>query len=140
MRLVYSYYDKESGKSTILMEHEGKQYMGNAYFNKEEEEYPPNAFFGLRIAEKRAIMEYWKERKNINRIKACAMKSLLKDLQNTEENIEGNPIVEKIKYHLKHYKQEVANYQFAIDSCRKEIKKEIEIRQQFLRDFKVNKK
>lgn len=136
MRLVYSYYDKESGKSTILMEHEGKQYMGNAYFNKEKEKYPPNAFFGLRIAEKRAIMEYWKERKNINRIKACAMESLLKDLQNTFPcPYVGNPIVEKIKRHLKHYKQEAANYQSAIDSCRKEIKKEIEVRQQFLKRF-----
>lgn len=135
MRLVYSNYDKESGKSTILMEHEGKQYMGNAYFNKEEEKYPPNAFFGLRIAEKRAIIEYWKERKNINRTKACAIESLLKDLQNTEENLEGNSIVEKIERHLKHYKQEVANYQSAIDSQRKEIKKEIEVRQQFLKRF-----
>lgn len=135
MRLVYSYYNKESGKSTILMEHEGKQYMGNAYFNKEEEKYPPNAFFGLRIAEKRAIIEYWKERKNINRTKACAMESLLKDLQNTEENLEDNSIVEKIKCHLKHYKQEVVDYQSAIDSCRKEIKKEIEVRQQFLKRF-----
>ena len=135
MRLVYSNYDKESGKSTILMEHEGKQYMGNAYFNKEEEKYPPNAFFGLRIAEKRAIIEYWKERKNINRTKACAIESLLKDLQNTEENLEGNSIVEKIERHLRHYKQEVANYQSAIDSQRKEIKKEIEVRQQFLKRF-----
>lgn len=135
MRLVYSYYNKESGKSTILMEHEGKQYMGNAYFNKEEEKYPPNAFFGLRIAEKRAIIEYWKERKNINRTKVCAMESLLKDLQNTEENLEDNSIVEKIKCHLKHYKQEVVDYQSAIDSCRKEIKKEIEVRQQFLKRF-----
>ena len=135
MHLVYSNYDKESGKSTILMEHEGKQYMGNAYFNKEEEKYPPNAFFGLRIAEKRAIIEYWKERKNINRTKACTIESLLKDLQNTEENLEGNSIVEKLEHHLRHYKQEVANYQSAIDSQRKEIKKEIEVRQQFLKRF-----
>ena len=134
MRLVYSNYDKESGKSTILMEHEGKQYMGNAYFNKEEEKYPPNAFFGLRIAEKRAIIEYWKERKNINRTKACAMESLLKDLQNTFPcPYKGNPIVEKIECHLKHYKQEVADYQFAIDSQRKKIKKEIEVRQQLFK-------
>lgn len=139
MRLVYSNYDKESGKSTILMEHEGKQYMGNAYFNKEEEKYPPNAFFGLRIAEKRAIIEYWKEMKNINRIKARAMESLLKDLQNTKENLpcpyEGNPIVEKIERHLRYYKQEAANYQFAIDSERKGIKKDIEVRQKFLKSL-----
>lgn len=135
MRLVYSNYDKESGKSTILMEHEGKQYMGNAYFNKEKEKYPPNAFFGLRIAEKRAIIEYWKEMKNINRIKARAMESLLKDLKNTEENLEGNPVVEKIERHLRYYKQEAANYQFAINSERKGIKKDIEVRQQFLKSL-----
>ena len=134
MRLVYSNYDKKSGKSTIVLEHEGKQYMGNAYFNKEEEKYPPNAFFGLRIAEKRAAIEYFKERKNINRIKAHAMESLLKDLQNTFPcPYEGNPIVEKIKCHLKHYKKEVANYQLMIDFQRKEIKKETEVRQQFLK-------
>ncbi len=128
MRLVYSNYDRESGKSTVLMEHEGTQYMGNAYFNKKEEKYPPSMYFGLRIAEKRAIIEYYKERKNINRIKAQAIESLLKDL----DNITNEPsafVIKKIEQHCRYYKQEAANYQTAIENMRSEIKKDIKTRQ-----------
>lgn len=138
MRLVYSNYDKESGKSTVLMEHEGKQYMGNAYFNKEEEKCPPNAFFGLRIAEKRAIIEYFKEKKAINKIKQQALESFKKDLDTyvydgvLEEGL-YETILKKLDEHIKYYGKTSKHYKDTIETQRKNIIEEVKLRQQFLK-------
>ena len=83
MKLLESKYCPNKGFSIVTLKHNGKIYKGNAFYNETEEKNPPNSFFGQRLAEKRAMIEYWKEKKNVNRIKQETLQSLQKDLINT---------------------------------------------------------
>lgn len=135
MKIVESNY-YPNGFSNVILEHWGKQYEGKSFYNKEEE-YPPSPFFGQRLAEERAIIEIWKEKRDINRIKRQALESLKKDLANAQPLIpEENFILEKLNQHIKYYDKETKDYKEAIKNQKKNIQKDIELRQQLLKNIK----
>ena len=136
MKLLESNYYPD-GFSNVILEHQGKQYEGKSFYNKEEK-YPPSPFFGQRLAEKRAIIKIWKEKRDINRIKRQALESLRKDLANTQPlTPEENFILEKLNQHIKYYNKETKDYKEAIEIQKKNIQKDIELRQQLLN--RINK-
>lgn len=139
MKLVKSIYQK--GFSTVTLKHNGKFYVGSALYNKEEEKNPPSSFFGQRLAEKRAMIEYWKEKKNINRIKQEALQSLQKDLINTvpEElrKQEGAQLIlKKIQQHTTYYWKEKRICWEKYDAIKKEIKDNLKLREQLFNKVK----
>lgn len=136
MKIVESNYYPD-GFSNVILEHQGKQYEGKSFYNKEEEN-PPSPFFGQRLAEKRAMIEIWKEKRDINRIKRQALESLKKDLANVQSLIpEENFILKKLNQHIKYYDKETKDYKEAIKIQKKNIQKDIELRQKLL--DKINK-
>lgn len=136
MKIVESNYYPD-GFSNVILEHQGKQYEGKSFYNKDEKN-PPSPFFGQRLAEKRAIIEIWKEKRDINRIKRQALKSLRKDIEKTllDKNIpygEREEIIIKIlDNHIKYYDKETKDYKEAIKIQKKNIQKDIELRQKLL--------
>ena len=112
MKIVESNYYPD-GFSDVILEHQGKQYEGKSFYNKEEE-YPPSPFFGQRLAEKRAIIEIWKEKRDINKIKRQALKSLRKDIEKTllNKNIPYGERGTGQHWHVKPPEQEVRSARY----------------------------
>ena len=141
MKLLESKYYPDKGFSIVTLKHNGKTYTGNASYNEEEEKNPPNSFFGQRLAEKRAMIEYWKDKRDINRIKEQALKSLLKDLEpHIQDGVleEGlyEIILEKLEQHIKYYNKEVKDCKKQIDYLKREIKESLKIREQLFNKVK----
>lgn len=90
------------------------------------------------MAEKRAIIGIWKEKRDINRIKRQALESFKKDLANTQPlTSEENFILKKLNQHIKYYDKETKDYKEAIEIQKRNIQKDIELRQQLLN--RINK-
>ena len=141
MKLLESKYYPNKGFSIVTLKHNGKTYTGNAFYNETEEKNPPNSFFGQRLAENRAMIKYWKEKKNINRIKQEALQSLQKDLINTipEELMEQEGtqlILKKIQQHTTYYWKEKRICWEKYDTLKKEIKESLKIREQLFNKVK----
>lgn len=140
MKIVESNYYPD-GFSNVILEHQGKQYEGKSFYNKDEKN-PPNAFFGQKLAEKRAIIEIWKEKRDINRIKRQALESFKKDLDTyiydgvLEEGL-YELILEKLDQHIKYYDKETKDYKEAIKIQKRNIQTDIALRQKLL--DKINK-
>lgn len=130
MKLLESNYYPD-GFSNVILEHQGKQYEGESFYNKEEK-HPPSPFFGQRLAENRAMIKYWKERRDINRIKEQALKSLLKDLEPHIQDGVEEIILKKLKQHIKYYNKEVKDCKQQINYLKCEIKESLKIRKQLL--------
>lgn len=130
MKLLESNYYPD-GFSNVILEHQGKQYEGKSFYNKEEK-HPPSPFFGQRLAENRAMIKYWKERRDINRIKEQALKSLLKDLEPHIQDGVEEIILKKLKQHIKYYNKEVKDCKQQIDYLKCEIKESLKVRKQLL--------
>ena len=130
MKLLESNYYPD-GFSNVILEHQGKQYEGESFYNKEEK-HPPSPFFGQRLAEKRAMIEYWKDKRDINRIKEQALKSLLKDLEPYIQDGAEEIILKKLKQHIKYYNKEVKDCKQQINYLKCEIKESLKIRKQLL--------
>ena len=130
MKLLESNYYPD-GFSNVILEHQGKQYEGESFYNKEEK-HPPSPFFGQRLAENRAMIKYWKERRDINRIKEQALKSLLKDLEPYIQDGAEEIILKKLKQHIKYYNKEVKDCKQQINYLKCEIKESLKIRKQLL--------
>lgn len=130
MKLLESNYYPD-GFSNVILEHQGKQYEGESFYNKEEK-HPPSPFFGQRLAENRAMIKYWKERRDINRIKEQALKSLLKDLEPYIQDDVEEIILKKLKQHIKYYNKEVKDCKQQINYLKCEIKESLKIRKQLL--------
>lgn len=130
MKLLESNYYPD-GFSNVILEHQGKQYEGESFYNKEEK-HPPSPFFGQRLAENRAMIKYWKERRDINRIKEQALKSLLKDLEPHIQDDVEEIILKKLKQHIKYYNKEVKDCKQQINYLKCEIKESLKIRKQLL--------
>ena len=141
MKLLESKYYPDKGFSIVTLKHNGKTYIGNAFYNEVKEKNPPNSFFGQQLAEKRAMIEYWKEKKNINRIKQETLQSLQKDLINTipEELREQEGvqlILKKIQQHTTYYWKEKRTCWEKYDAIKKEIKENLKIREQLFNKVK----
>lgn len=141
MKLLESKYYPNKGFSIVTLKHNGKTYTGNAFYNETEEKNPPNSFFGQRLAEKRAMIEYWKEKRDINRTKEQALKSLLKDLEpHIQDGVleEGlyEIILEKLEQHIKYYNKEAKDCKKQINYLKREIKESLKIREQLLNKVK----
>lgn len=141
MKLLESKYYPNKGFSIVTLKHNGKTYTGNAFYNKAEEKSPPNSFFGQRLAEKRAMIEYWKEKKNINRIKQETLQSLQKDLINTipqelQEQEGAQLILKKIQQHTTYYWKEKRTCWEKYDAIKNEIKESLKIREQLFNKVK----
>lgn len=141
MKIVESNYYPD-GFSNVILEHQGKQYEGKSFYNKDEKN-PASPFFGQRLAEKRAMIEYWKEKRDTNRIKKEALKSLRKDIEKTllDKNIpygeREETIIKILDNHIKYYDKTTKDYIEAIQIQKKNIQKDIELRQKLL--DKINK-
>ena len=130
MKILESNYYPD-GFSNVILEHQGKQYEGESFYSKEEK-HPPSPFFGQRLAENRAMIKYWKERRDINRIKEQALKSLLKDLEPHIQDDVEEIILKKLKQHIKYYNKEVKDCKQQINYLKCEIKESLKIRKQLL--------
>ena len=143
MRLLTAEYDYTTEAAQVELSHKGKIYKGSAHY-KEGDKNIPNRFFGQRLAEKRAMIGYWKEQRDINRIKKQALKSLRKDIEKTllDKNIpygEREEIIIKIlDNHIKYYDKTAKDYAEVIQIQKDNIQRDIQLREQLL--SKVNNK
>ena len=143
MKLLTAEYDYTAETAQVELSHKGKIYKGSAHYKKADKNVP-NRFFGQRLAEKRAMIGYWKEQRNINRIKKQALKSLRKDIEKTilNKNIpygEREEIIIKIlDNHIKYYDKTAKDYSEVIQIQKDNIQRDIQLREQLL--SKVNNK
>jgi len=85
------------------------------------------------------MIKYWKERRDINRIKEQALKSLLKDLEShIQDGVEKDNeiILKKLKQHIKYYNKEVKDCEQQINYLKYEIKESLKIREQLFNKVK----
>lgn len=141
MKLLTAEYDYTAETAQVELSHKGKIYKGFAHY-KEGDKNVPNRFFGQRLAEKRAMIGYWKEQRDINRIKKQALKSLRKDIEKTllNKNIpygEREEIIIKIlDNHIKYYDKTARDCVKAIQAQKDDIKKDIQLREQLMKKVK----
>ena len=141
MKLLTAEYDYTTEAAQVELEHKGKIYKGSAHYKPSEKDFP-NRFFGQRLAEKRAMIGYWKEQRDKNRIKKQALESFKKDLQASIKNPFVpdciNEIFDKLNQHIKYYDKEMRNCKKEIEEQKKDIQKDIQLREQLIK--KVNNK
>jgi len=119
---LFSYdIDDATRESIVILERKGKKYTGKAKARPDDDF---SFRFGLNIAEKRAELVYWKERRNINRIKKQAITSLLKDL----DSVYQLSALEKIQNHKKYYDEEAKYCDEKIWQLKNDIKVMIKTR------------
>lgn len=145
MKLLTAEYDYTAETAQVELSHKGKIYKGFAHY-KEGDKNVPNRFFGQRLAEKRAMIGYWKEQRDKNRIKKQALESfradmlqaisLDKDIVNLDENEEN--ILQRLEKHIKYYDKTARDCVKAIQAQKDDIKKDIQLREQLMK--KVNNK
>lgn len=135
MKLVDSNY-YSNGTSYVILEHHGKKYEGQSSWNGNLK-YPSNSLFGQRLAEKRAMIKYWKEKRDVNRIKKQALESFRKDLDAyihdgvVEEGL-YELILKKLDQHIKYYGKEAEDCKENVVSLREGIRENLEVRKQLL--------
>ena len=141
MKLLTAEYDYTTETAQVELSHKGKIYKGSAHY-KEADKNVPNRFFGQRLAEKRAMIGYWKEQRDINRIKKQALESFKKDLQASIKNpfVPNciNEILDKLNQHIKYYDKTAKDYAEVIQIQKDNIQRDIQLREQLL--SKVNNK
>lgn len=143
MKLLTAEYDYTTETSQVELSHKGKIYKGSAHYKKADKNVP-NRFFGQHLAEKRAMIGYWKEQRDINRIKKQALESFKKDIlskifserENFQESEEA--IIEKLNQHIKYYDKTAKDYAEVIQIQKDNIQRDIQLREQLL--SKVNNK
>lgn len=142
MKLLTAEYDYTEETAQVELSHKGKIYRGSAHY-KEEDKNVPNRFFGQHLAEKRAMIGYWKEQRDKNKIKKQALKSLRKDIERTllDKNIpygEREEIIIKIlDNHIKYYDKTTKDYAEAIQIQKDNIQRDIQLREQLLKKVKI---
>ena len=136
MKLLTAEYDYTAETAQIELSHKGKIYKGSAHY-KEGDKNVPNRFFGQRLAEKRAMIGYWKEQRDINKIKKQALESFKKDILNMVD-FQGNEkiILEKLNQHIKYYDKTAKDYANVIQIQKDNIQRDIQLREQLLKKVK----
>lgn len=71
MKFISSYYDKENGKSTVVMQHLGRRFLGVAHVHPEDQEIA-SSYAGCEYAEIRATIKALKYERRILKEKADA--------------------------------------------------------------------
>lgn len=141
MKLLTAEYDYTAETAQVELSHKGKIYKGFAHY-KEGDKNVPNRFFGQRLAEKRAMIGYWKEQRDKNEIKKQALKSLRKDIEKTilNKNIpygEREEIIIKIlDNHIKYYDKTAKDYAEVIQIQKDDIQRGFQLREQLLSKVK----
>lgn len=141
MKLLTAEYDYTTETAQVELSHKGKIYKGSAHY-KEEDKNVPNRFFGQRLAEKRAMIGYWKEQRDINKIKKQALESFKKDILNIifseRENFqEGEEVIlNKLNQHIEYYDKTAKDYAEVIQIQKDNIQRGIQLREQLLNKVK----
>ena len=136
MKLLTAEYDYTAETAQVELSHKGKIYKGSAHY-KEGDKNVPNRFFGQRLAEKRAMIGYWKEQKDINKIKKQALESFKKDILNIVDFQENEKIIlEKLNQHIKYYDKTAKDYANVIQIQKDNIQRDIQLREQLLKKVK----
>lgn len=136
MKLLTAEYDYTAETAQVELSHKGKIYKGSAHY-KEGDKNTPNRFFGQRLAEKRAMIGYWKEQRNINKIKKQALESFKKDILNIVDFQENEKIIlEKLNQHIKYYDKTAKDYANVIQIQKDNIQRDIQLREQLLKKVK----
>ena len=136
MKLLTAEYDYTAETAQVELSHKGKIYKGSAHY-KEGDKNVPNRFFGQRLAEKRAMIGYWKEQRNINKIKKQALESFKKDILNIVDFQENEKIIlEKLNQHIKYYDKTAKDYANVIQIQKDNIQRDIQLREQLLKKVK----
>lgn len=150
MKLKFSQFNEYTGVSKVILEKKGKQYEGLAVLHPDDWENA-SKYAGCRLAEKRALIKYYKERKNIARIKRDALISAYNDINNSNftsaftftssEQIDMyNKIMNGIRNHIKYWNDE---YKYAKDTMKQLYQanqNEIKTREKLLKRTKENNK
>lgn len=136
MKLLTAEYDYTAETAQVELIHKGKIYKGSAHY-KEGDKNVPNRFFGQHLAEKRAMIGYWKEQRDINKIKKQALESFKKDILNIVDFQENEKIIlEKLNQHIKYYDKTAKDYANVIQIQKDNIQRDIQLREQLLKKVK----
>lgn len=128
-RLIFSNYDEEDGISYVKIQTNIGHFEGYAYLNEEDKEYA-SKFFGCKIAEYRAIIEYLKERIFRTNLELNELKKLDEYMP---MNIKTYEYLKKRINQKENYKKQCKE---DIRSLRKHINSSIEERFKFLEERK----
>lgn len=138
MKLEKSIFNEYTGESIVVLENKGKKYQGHAILHPEDFENA-SKYAGCRIAEKRALIKYYKEKRDEAKIKLKAIQSLKSDLSFAIAKEKISPEVwKRICIHEQYWSDAYTDYKQFISASRKQIEKEIKIRERLLKRTKQN--
>lgn len=149
MKLKFSQFNEYTGVSKVILENKGKKYEGLAVLHPDDWENA-SKYAGCRLAERRALIKYYKERKNIAKIKRDGLISAYNDINSnftsaftftSSEQIDMyNKIMNGIRNHIKYWNNEYKYAKDTIYQLYKANKDDIKTREKLLKRTKENNK
>ena len=80
MKFIESHYNRENGSSTVIIQHLGKKFVGDAKFNPEDET-GASEFAGCAYAETRACIKAYKYELELAKIKVQEARDFVKSCE-----------------------------------------------------------
>ena len=128
MKFIYGYFDKNTGKSTVILSDRYGEYIGQAKLHPNDKKYA-SEFTGCSIAQARAQIKMLQKRRNYLKIKLEAIKNLIKDIEiNYPTPLDDYKLKRRFNLQIKNYTNEIVNINNSIKDIQIGIKKRIEIK------------
>lgn len=118
MKMIYNHYDSETGISKVVLADKRGKYTGKAKLNPNEKN-TESRFAGLRLAEYRAWINYFKSEVRRIREKLNTVKSLKKDMD--EYDNPNKKVQRRVNLKIRDYSQELTDLKKAIDELKKRL-------------------
>lgn len=118
MKMIYSHYEPETGISKIILADKRGKYTGIAKLHPEEKQNE-SRFAGLRLAEYRAWINYFKSEVRRIREKLNTVKSLKKDMDKYDNP--NKKVQRRVNLKIRDYSQELIDLKKAIDELTKRL-------------------
>lgn len=134
MKLLYSYFFPTTGESTVALANRDGVYIGSAKLHPDDKN-TASQFAGCRLAEYRAWLKYLHKERTRNKIQLKTIKNLNKDIQLNCSSIDPK-IQRRINLKIRDYNNKIQELTDNIKELQNKIKKDIEIRDSFLKRTK----
>lgn len=134
MKLKRSKFNEYNGVSVVMLENHGKTYTGEAILHPDDWEHM-SKYAGCRIAEKRAYIKYWQEKRHEARLKRDALISFYKDLSNvavTNNHTISNFVIKRICVHINYWNEAYKDAKYKVDYLKTSIESEIKTREKLI--------
>ena len=134
MKLVYSYFNKETGQSIVKLADRYGSYIGKAFLHPDDYEYK-SEYMGCGLAERRAAIKGLKNRRRRIKIKLNTIQNIITDIKINIQEPDEN-ILKRLYFEKKKYSLELIEINNNIEMINKDIEKRIKVRNGIINKIK----